>query len=120
MGVLLDTVSLEDWRGVVISALQAAKSGDPQARNWLAQYLIGRPEGRAPSPLSVVVNQLNGADPLVNQIAEPFIEREKFPILHANDAQEAYIRGQVAAELQKKIKLVETIENPAFMKADGD
>lgn len=25
--------------------LQAAKGGDPQARNWLAQYLVGRPEG---------------------------------------------------------------------------
>jgi hypothetical protein len=35
MGVLLDAVSLDDWRGGVTGALQAAKGGDPQARNWL-------------------------------------------------------------------------------------
>ena len=32
MGVLLDAVTLDDWRGVVTGALQAAKGGDPQAR----------------------------------------------------------------------------------------
>ena len=60
MGVLLDAVTLDDWRGVVTGALQAAKGGDPQARNWLAQYLVGRPEGKAPTPLNIVVQQLNG------------------------------------------------------------
>lgn len=34
MGVLLDTVSLEDWRDVVNGALQSAKEGDTQARAW--------------------------------------------------------------------------------------
>ena len=33
MGVLLDAVTLDDWRGVVTGALKAAKGGDPQARN---------------------------------------------------------------------------------------
>lgn len=32
MSVLLDTVTLEDWRGVVTGALQAAKGGDASAR----------------------------------------------------------------------------------------
>jgi len=120
MGVLLDAVSLDDWRGVVTGALQAAQGGDPQARNWLAQYLIGRPEGKAPTPLTVVVNQLNGADPLVNRLAKPLVDREKFPLLHRNDAQEVYIRGQVAAELQQKIKMSETIEKTASMRVCGD
>ena len=71
MGVLLDAVTLDDWRGVVTGALQAAKGGDPQARNWLAQYLVGRPEGKAPTPLNIVVQQLNGLDPLVNRLAKP-------------------------------------------------
>ena len=51
MGVLLDTVSLNDWRSVVNGALQAAKAGDAQARNWLAQYLVGKPQGTAPTPM---------------------------------------------------------------------
>ena len=33
MGALLDAVSLDDWREVVTGAVQAAKGGDPQARN---------------------------------------------------------------------------------------
>jgi transposase-like protein len=70
----------EDWRTVVTSALAEAKAGSPQARNWLAQYLVGRPQGKAPKPLTVVANQLNGADPLMNRIAKPLIDREKFPL----------------------------------------
>ena len=120
MSVLIDTVSLEDWRGVVTGALQAAKSGDPQARNWLAQYLVGRPEGKAPTPLTVVVQQLNGVDPLVNRLASPLIQREKYPSLHIDDAYEARIRAQVAAELQQKVGSVETIENPTSIRVDGD
>src|SRR5512139_2260732 len=86
MGVMLDAVTLEDWRDVVNNAKAAAKAGDPQARAWLAQYLMGRPEGKAPTPLTVVVQQLNGADPLVERLAKPLIDREKYPTLHANSS----------------------------------
>ena len=120
MGVLLDAVTLDDWRGVVTGALQAAKGGDPQARNWLAQYLVGRPEGKAPTPLNIVVQQLNGLDPLVNRLAKPMIDREKYPSMHTNDAYEAHIRALVASELATKIKTLETIENPASMRASDD
>lgn len=120
MGVLLDAVTLDDWRGVVTGALQAAKGGDPQARNWLAQYLVGRPEGKAPTPLNIVVQQLNGLDPLVNRLAKPMIDREKYPSMHTNDAYEAHIRALVAAELATKIKTLETIENPASMRVSED
>lgn len=120
MGVLLDAVSLDDWRGVVTGAVQAAKGGDPQARHWLAQYLIGRPEGKAPTPLTVVVNQLNGTDQLVNRIAKPLIDRERFPSAHTNDAYEAYIRAQVAAELQQKVRMPEIIDNPVSMRLSDD
>jgi hypothetical protein len=120
MGVLLDAVSLEDWRGVVTGALQAAKGGDPQARNWLAQYLMGRADMKAPTPLNIVVQQLNGADPLVNKLAYPAIQRAKYPSLHEDDDYEAYIRAQVAAELQQKVKYVEILENPTTMRVSGD
>ena len=120
MGVLLDAVTLDDWRGVVTGALQAAKGGDPQARNWLAQYLVGRPEGKAPTPLNIVVQQLNGLDPLVNRLAKPVIDREKYPSMHTNDAYEAHIRALVATELVTKVKTLETIESPASMRASDD
>ena len=120
MGVLLDAVTLDDWRGVVTGALKAAKGGDPQARNWLAQYLVGRPEGKAPTPLNIVVQQLNGLDPLVNRLAKPMIDREKYPSMHTNDAYEAHIRALVATELATKVKTLETIENPASMRVADD
>ena len=120
MGVLLDAVTLDDWRGVVTGELKAAKGGDPQARNWLAQYLVGRPESKAPTPMNIVVQQLNGRDPLVERLANPTIQRDKYPSLHSNDAYEAHIRALVAAELMEKMKQVETIENPASMRVGDD
>jgi hypothetical protein len=114
MSVLLGAVTLEDWRDVVNGAKTAAKAGDSQARAWLAQYLIGRPEGKAPTPLTVVVQQLNGADPLVERLAKPLIDRQKYPSMHANDGWEAQIRALVAAELVDKVRAAETIETPAI------
>ena len=120
MGALLDTVSLSDWQDVVKGALQAAKSGDAQARNWLAQYLIGRPEGKAPTPLTVVVQQLNGADPVVNRLASPVIDRQKYPSLHQNDDWADGIRSRIASELVDKIKPVETLQTPTLASPGED
>ncbi len=104
----------------LVEVLQAVKDGDPQARNWLAQYLVGRHEGKAPTPLNIVVQQLNGRDPLVERLTSPTIQRDKSPSLHTGDAYEAHIRALVAAELLEKMKQVETIENPASMRVADD
>jgi len=120
MGALLDTVTLDDWRGVVAGALQAAKDGDAQARNWLAQYLIGRPEGKAPTPLTIMVQQLNGADPLVDRLALPVINRGKYPELHQDDDFKARVKASVAAELMEKIKPAQSPENPATARPGDD
>lgn len=113
MGVLLDTVSLEDWRDVVAGTLELAKQGDPQARAWLGQYLVGKPEARAPTALSVVVNQWSGKDPVAEKLAKPLIDRELYPSLHENDAWEDGIRAAIAAELAQKLPAPETAAKPA-------
>jgi hypothetical protein len=69
MGALLDAVPLEDWREVVSATVAAAKAGDATARAWLAQYLVGKPGATAPAPLTVIVQQLSGRDPLVERLA---------------------------------------------------
>ena len=120
MGVLLDTVTLNDWRSVVNGALQAAKAGDPQARNWLGQYLVGRPEGKAPTPMNIVVQQLSGADPLVEKLAKPAIDRALMPNSYGNEDFKAHIRALVATELQVKVKPLETIESPATARLCDD
>lgn len=113
MGVLLDTVSLDDWREVVAGTLQLAKQGDPQARAWLAQYLVGKPEAKAPTPLTLVVNQWAGRDPVAEKLAKPLIDRELYPSPHANDAWEDGIRAAIAAELAEKLPASEDAEKAA-------
>lgn len=117
MGVLLEAVTLEDWRAVVNNAKSLAQAGDPQARAWLAQYLMGKPTSNAPTPLTVVVQQLNGADPLIDKLAQKAIHSVKFP-----DSESAWkdgIRALVAAELAEKVRTVETTENPALARSSG-
>jgi hypothetical protein len=103
MGVMLDAVSLDDWRDVIIGTLQLAKGGDPAARAWLAQYLVGKPEAKAPTPLTVVVNQWSGKDPVADRLAKPLIDRELYPSMHQNDAWLEGIRTAISAELAEKL-----------------
>jgi len=99
MGVLLDTVTLDDWRDVVAGALNLAKGGDSQARAWLAQYLVGKPETKAPTPLTVVVQQLNGVDPVVDKLAHKTITAIRFP----GESWEEDVKTVIAAELAEKV-----------------
>ncbi|WPL15573.1 hypothetical protein Thiowin_00474 [Thiorhodovibrio winogradskyi] len=103
LSALLDSVTLDDWRDVVTNTLQAAKDGDPQARAWLAQYLMGKPETKAPTPLTVVVNQLSGGDALVDKLAQPHLNRVRYPSLHQDDDFEDGVKALVAEELAHKI-----------------
>jgi hypothetical protein len=100
MGVLLDAVPLEDWREVVSATVTAAKAGDPSARAWLGQYLVGKPAATAPAPLTVVVQQLSGRDPLVDRLAEPHIDRAEYFPLHADDDFKDALKARVADELR--------------------
>ena len=103
LSTLLDTVTPNDWREVVAATLAAAKQGDAQARAWLAHYLIGRPTTPAPSALTVLVQQLNGSDPVAERLAHPIIERLRYPSLHRDDDMADNIRTLIADELVGKI-----------------
>jgi hypothetical protein len=100
MGTLLDAVTLEDWREIVGTAVTAAKAGDPGARAWLAQYLVGKPNVAAPAPLTVVFQQLAGCDPLIEKLAKPHLDRAAYPSLHVNDDFKDDVKAQVANELR--------------------
>lgn len=100
MGVLLDAVTLEDWRSVVIATVAAAKAGDSSARAWLGQYLVGKPAATAPAPLTVIVQQLSGRDPLVDRLAQPHIARAEYPSLRAGDGFKDALKARVADELR--------------------
>jgi hypothetical protein len=112
MSALLDTVTLEEWQDVVNSTLAAAKQGDAQARAWLGQYLIGKPAGKAPTPLTVIVQQLNEDNPLVNRLAKPVIDQYQYPSLHEKDAWKDQIKALIASELAEKVPEVKTASSP--------
>lgn len=120
MGVLLDAVTLDDWRDVVGGALQAAKDGDAQARAWLAQYLMGRAAQKAPAPLTVQVNQWSGTDPLAERLAQSTIQRHEFPTLHRDDDWKREVQDAVAAEVAQKLSLPESVSNPTPARVSGD
>ncbi len=111
MSVLLDTVGLEDWRDIVIESLQRAKSGDPSARVWLAQYLVGKPEAKAPTPLTVVVNQWSGNDPLADRLAKPIIDRALFPSIHGKEDWQDEVKASIAEELAMKLPYCESTKS---------
>jgi hypothetical protein len=100
MGVLLDAVPLEEWREVVSATVAAAKAGDATARAWLSQYLVGKPGATAPAPLTVIVQQLSGRDPLVDRLAKPHIDRVKYPSFGADHDFEDSMRELIAGELR--------------------
>lgn len=112
MSTLLETVTLDDWQEVVSSALMSAIQGDAQARAWLAQYLVGKPSGKAPTPLNIVVQQLNGDSPLINRLAKPVLDRYKYPSLHEDDAWEDKIKALVVAELAEKVPEIKIASKP--------
>ena len=100
MAVMLEAVTLEEWRSVVTATVAAAKAGDPSARAWLGQYLVGKPNASAPAPLTVVVQQLSGRDPLVENLATPHIERLEYPVMHLDDNMKDAVMERVAGELR--------------------
>lgn len=41
----IDTaMKITDWREIVKKAIEQAKRGDPKARQWLSDYLMGKPQ----------------------------------------------------------------------------
>jgi len=41
LGVLADCVTLDDWRAICTQTVKMAKGGNPKAREWLANHLLG-------------------------------------------------------------------------------
>jgi len=40
---LVRLVKTDDWKQIVIKAIEQAKRGDTRAREWLANYCLGKP-----------------------------------------------------------------------------
>ena|SRR5215813_8219770 len=102
MAALLDRVTLDTWNEIVDATIAAAKSGDARARAWLAEYLVGKPQVEAPTPLAVIVQRIRGSDQLVNELAYPVIGRQRWS--DDEDEVEDAVKAQIAAELAERVE----------------
>ena len=50
------------WQEIVAQAVQDAKAGDAKARDWLAAYLVGRPDAAAVTLHRLAVEDEAGTD----------------------------------------------------------
>ena len=82
---LMGVCDLGTWEEICKAAVASAKAGDSKAREWLARYLLGTPEARAPQPLEVVIGDLLMADEALDlaaqRLAMPEADRKAFPSL---------------------------------------
>jgi hypothetical protein len=77
VGVLTNEVTIDDWREIVTNAKEAAKSGDAQARTWLSQHLMGKPQG-APALNVIIDGQRSGSAPRVRgRLPDDFDESDR-------------------------------------------
>lgn len=98
MGALLDRVTLETWGDVIDATVTKAKDGDAQARAFLAAYLVGKPDVKAPAPLDVTVARIIGDDALADKLTSELTDWRM-----DHDEKDA-IREAVAAELPAHIE----------------
>lgn len=100
LAVLMEECDLEKWRGIVRRAMLDAEAGDEKARHWLASYLIGAPNAKAVTPTTIVVQQLLGSDPALEQaaaiIAKPALEAARYPALHRDKQVESEVQQEAA------------------------
>ena len=59
--------SPEIWREIIEKAVVDAKNGDAKAREWLASYLVGKPEGLAPTLKRMAIEDAAGIEDGISQ-----------------------------------------------------
>ena len=65
---MVDAVSEDDWQAIVRRAVCDAKDGDHQARTWLANYLLGKPDTSAPALKKVADNEAKSTSDILDSL----------------------------------------------------
>ena len=64
LSAISESCTTDDWAAIVQKAVEDARAGDKFAREWLSRFLVGNPEGSAPSLHSIAVQAESGTDPV--------------------------------------------------------
>ncbi len=67
LSAISDECSPEKWREIISRAVDDARAGDAKARDWLASYLVGRPESAAQTLHKLAVEEEAGSDPVKSE-----------------------------------------------------
>ena len=62
LDIITSVCTPDIWRGVVNKALEDAQKGDSKAREWLASYVIGKPDHIAPTLKDMAIDEAAGLD----------------------------------------------------------
>lgn len=66
LAALSEACPPDTWRAIVARAVADAEGGDAKAREWLASYLLGRPEHAATTLHKLAVQEESGRDPVAS------------------------------------------------------
>lgn len=107
MATLLDAVTLDDWQDIIAATVEAAKNGDAQARGFIASYVMGKPEAKAPAAINVMVGQLD-VQALVSQATVKTFDKRVLNGLSGPDEVEldATLIGPLVERLGRKFRAV--------------
>ena len=64
--VIAEACTPDAWHAIVDKAVEDAKAGDAKARDWLASYLVGRPEHAALTLHKLAVQEESGRDSITS------------------------------------------------------
>jgi len=67
LDVTMGAVSLDDWAEIIGKAVAQAKRGDPVARKWLGDYLVGTPVQYTKNESEVKLT-VNGFEDLLRKV----------------------------------------------------
>jgi hypothetical protein len=70
LAIISELCPPETWREIVKVTVKAAQNGQPQARDWLAGYVVGKPAHHATTLHTLAVDEETGTDPVASDAKE--------------------------------------------------
>jgi len=91
LAALQEACPPQTWQRIIERAVSDATEGDAKAREWLAGYLVGKPDAVAASLHRLAVQEELGTDPVAEDIEAGLREQER---QESHREQEARLRAR--------------------------
>lgn len=81
--ILMEACTPEKFREIVESTISAAKDGDAKARDWIGNYLLGSPDGKAAMLSALYINEQRQLLVERRNAAENALEQQSVELLES-------------------------------------